>query len=223
MRRLAVFARWPAPGAVKRRLSPALPSSLACALHEAMLGDVLSTAAQAGAGELILYWADRPAGERSIGTPVGLEVRDQEGADLGSRLARAFAELLSSPDDRAVAIGTDCPELPAEAIGEAFQALDTTDLVLAPAADGGYVLIGLRRAVPALFEGIAWGGDQVMEQTLARARRAGLEPALLDGYADLDTPEDLARFVARHAFAGGAAAPRTRAALREMGLLPPPA
>ncbi len=223
MRRLAIFARWPVPGGVKSRLSPALPATLACELYRAMLEDTLSASKGGGAGERFLYWADAPAERRAFGDPDGVIVRDQAGRVLGERLSRAFDELLTGPDDRAVAIGADCPELEPEVIREGFAALAACDLVLGPASDGGYFLLGLRRAVPALFEGIAWGTDRVLEQTLERAKRAGLETALLRGLADLDTPDDLVRFVARRALTTGTTGRRTEAALRAMGLLPPAA
>lgn len=222
MRRLAIFARWPIPGRVKSRLSPALPAPLACELYRAMLDDTLSAGSAGGAEQCFLYWADAPAERTAFVTPAGIVARDQAGRVLGERLLRAFGELLISPEDRAVAIGADCPELGSEVISEAFEALRACDLVLGPASDGGYYLVGLRRVVSSLFAGVAWGSNRVLEQTLERAKRAGLETALLGGLADLDTPEDLVRFVARRALTNGTTARRTKTALRAMGLLPPP-
>jgi rSAM/selenodomain-associated transferase 1 len=188
-----------------------------------MLEDTLSASEGGGAGERFLYWANAPAERGAFRTPDGVVAREQAGDNLGERLSRAFDELLGGPDDRAVAIGADCPELEAGVIREAFVALEACDLVLGPASDGGYFLIGLRRPVPALFEDIAWGSDRVLEQTLERAKGAGLKTALLGGLADLDTPDDLVRFLARSALTTGTSGRHAQAALRAMGLLPPPA
>ena len=221
MRRVAVFARPPVPGAVKTRLSPALPPSLAEELYTAMLDDALAAASESGAEEHTLYWASVGAGAIGYAVPAGFTVRGQLGAGLGARLATAFAELLPGAADRAVVIGADCPDLDPTTIREAFAALETGDLVLGPARDGGYYLIGLRRPAPTLFEGMAWGTRRVLEETLARAERARLQISLLSGLADFDTPQDLVSFVARRSLAPGESGRQTEAALRAMGLLPP--
>jgi len=219
MNRVAVFARWPKPGAVKTRLSPALPGPLALDLYRAMLRDALASAGEAGAVERFLYWADAPAGG-DLEAPDGFVTRRQRGGDLGERLTDALGELLAGPDARAVVIGADCPELTPPILREAFDALASADLVLGPASDGGYYLLGLRRPAPALFASIAWGTASVLEQTLERARGSGLETVLLGGLADLDTPDDLVRFAARHALSSDGTGPHTVAALRELGLMP---
>jgi rSAM/selenodomain-associated transferase 1 len=219
MRRIAVFARWPMPGRVKSRLSPALPPPLACALHRGMIEDTLEAVARSACDARLLYWADAPGDRRGFVAPPGFEERDQEGADLGERLARAFGELLRAPEDRALVVGSDCPALEPARLADAFDALDAHELVLGPTRDGGYYLIGLSRAAPALFQGIEWGTASVHAQTLERARASGLTAAELGVLDDIDTPADLVRFVA----AGADAAPRathTRAALEAIGLLP---
>jgi rSAM/selenodomain-associated transferase 1 len=221
MKRIAVFARWPEPGRVKTRLSPALPHDLACRLFGAMLEDASIAAAGSDADQRLLYWADAPA-EGSATPPGGaaLEVRRQNGGDLGERLARAFDELLPGPGDRAVVIGADCPDLDAAFIEAAFRALESYDLAIAPARDGGYALIGLRRPASELFRGIDWGAATVLERTLDRARELGLTVFRLGALDDLDTPEDLVRWIRRR-MREHAADSHTAAALRSMGLLPP--
>ncbi len=221
MRRLVVFARSPVPGSVKTRLSPALPASLAAQLYRAMLADAIDAAAGTEADERILYWSRVGSEEPSVPVPGGFVVRHQVGIDLGERLAAAFAALLAGPTDRVVVIGADCPDLDSARIERAFTALEAHDLVLGPASDGGYYLIGLRPPAPPLFDGVAWGTGRVLEQTLARARRAGLAVSMLGELADFDTPADLVGFVARRCRATGAAGQHTADALREMGLLPP--
>jgi hypothetical protein len=231
---IAVFARPPVTGRVKTRLSPALPAGLACGLYRAMLADALAAAAATPAGRRAIYWAEPPSGSEGVADPVvpaGFEVRAQRGADLGERLSAAFAELLGGSEDRAVILGGDCPELSSGDLAAAFAALERHDVALGPSADGGYWAIGLRRAAPALFRGIAWSTSQVLEQTQARAHAAGLRVARLETRHDLDTPADLIGLVARLAVARASrAAPgvtastsagaHTRRALEALGMLP---
>jgi len=218
---LAVLARAPREGAVKTRLGPSLPAPLAKRLHIGLLADAVEVAAAWGDGQVTIFWEGEPEG--ADGPTLGSEIaeRRQRGADLGERLAAAFSDLLSTSVDRVVAIGSDCPDLDTDRIRAAFTALDHHDLVLGPARDGGYYLIGLARLVPELFRRVSWGTDQVLAQTLARARSAGLEACLLAPLEDLDTPADLVRFIARRAVSSPGPGRHTETALRVMGLLPP--
>lgn len=220
MNRVAVFAKWPVPGRVKTRLSPALPAPLACNLYRAMLADTLAAAAQAAAEDRSVHWSEAPGDEAAArGTPPGFECRAQRGADLGERLANAFAELLRDPRDRAVVLGADCPGLDAATVNRALEALESHDLAIGPARDGGYYLIGLSRPAARLFQGIAWGTERVFAATMAAAGSEGLTVATLPELDDVDTPADLVRWIAACA-AGGAGAPHGLEALRRMKLLP---
>jgi hypothetical protein len=116
----------------------------------------------------------------------------QSDGDLGRRLLAAFTAARDAGIGRAVMVGTDCPELQAAHLEQALQALGDHDLVLGPAADGGYYLIGARRPCPGLFRDMPWSTDRVLALTLARARDAGLRVRLLDLLRDLDTADDLA-------------------------------
>jgi rSAM/selenodomain-associated transferase 1 len=216
MRRVALFARVPEPGRVKSRLSPALPPAASAALYRGMLLDALDAVRDAPADQRFVYWADRG----DPGLSAGLVPRAQSEGDLGARIAAAFGELLAAPGDSAVIAGADCPQLSGGVIDRAFGGLGGADVVLAPARDGGYGLIGLARAAPGLFRGIAWGGDRVLEQTRERAASLGLMVARLDPLDDVDTPADVCRLVAWAATDAGPRGRHTRAALRELGLLP---
>ena len=105
---------------------------------------------------------------------------------------RALAEAFFEGAERIVIIGTDCPEITPELIRESFDRLATSDLVLGPATDGGYYLIGLRRPAPRLFTDIPWGSQRVLEETLGRARELSYDVSLLKQLSDVDRPEDLA-------------------------------
>ena len=214
---VTVFARIPLPGAVKTRLTPALPAPLACALYVAMLRDTLRAARAVPASRHRVMWATE-------GTPPALpELGDwvqgaQRAGDLGERLMNALAD----ENDARVVVGSDCPELDAPILQRAQEALRVHDMVLGPAIDGGYYLVGLAQGVPAdgaLFAGVPWGTGGVREATLARAAALGLDVEALAWREDVDTPADLIRLLARLALAPHAA-PLTRAALEEMKLLP---
>jgi uncharacterized protein len=110
----------------------------------------------------------------------------QDEGDLGERLAAAFAGAFQRGARRALAIGGDCAELDGDRLRLAAEALDTAEVVLGPALDGGYYLIGLRRPCPELFRGIAWSTPAVFEQTCARVRAAGLPLGVLEVLEDVD-------------------------------------
>lgn len=118
----------------------------------------------------------------------------QVGYDLGERMKNAFAENFESGVEKVVLIGTDCPGLEGVYLVRAFEALDQSDLVLGPAQDGGYYLIGMKRRADFLFEGISWSTEWVLSQTLALAAAQGLQTHLLPVLEDIDTLEDWDRY-----------------------------
>jgi glycosyltransferase A (GT-A) superfamily protein (DUF2064 family) len=210
--RIAVFARAPVAGRVKTRLAPALGTDGALALHRQLIESTLFRARDAALGAVTL-WIDGDAQSPEVIACVKRQrvgVQTQRGSDLGARMHAAFsAELTAAsatePEARSAAspsvqgapgnagcllIGCDCPALSSTRLREAATALATRDVVLIPALDGGYVLIGLRQPHAALFEGIVWGSAQVLEATRERIAAAGLRGAELDPLPDLDTPDD---------------------------------
>jgi rSAM/selenodomain-associated transferase 1 len=118
----------------------------------------------------------------------------QQGQDLGERMSNAFACTFESGRDKVVLIGTDCPTLQSHHLLQAFEALNHSDLVLGPATDGGYYLIGMKSSAAYLFEGIAWSTSQVLSQTLHVASQQGLIVTLLPELDDIDTQEDWQRY-----------------------------
>lgn len=190
-----VFARAPRPGRVKSRLVSALGAAGAARLHARLTARAVATARAARCGAVELHCAPH-AGHplfRSLARRQGIRLRKQAGDDLGARMHAALEGALLRAD-AAVLIGSDCPALRAADIRAAVAALRAgADVVLAPAEDGGYPLIGLRRASTALFEGMPWGGPRVLSETRARAARLGWSVALLRTLWDVDRPRDLAR------------------------------
>ncbi|HDP89461.1 MAG TPA: glycosyltransferase [Thioalkalivibrio sp.] len=189
-----VFARAPVPGASKTRLIPALGATGAAALHGAMIERTLQTlAALPHAYDLQLWCApdtQHPLFAR-LAQPHRTSLHRQCGDDLGARMYHALNAALHD-HAQAIIVGTDCPGLLQTDIETAQEALrHGADAVIGPAADGGYWLLGLRNVSPGLFADIAWGGDTVYADTVARLASLDWRWRALRTLADVDRPEDL--------------------------------
>ncbi|MBK8915373.1 MAG: TIGR04283 family arsenosugar biosynthesis glycosyltransferase [Phycisphaerales bacterium] len=194
---LIVFSRCPEAGKTKTRLIPALGAEGAAALQQEMTVHTLLTVNQAQMARKAsaeVRFAGGTADCMSVLFGMEMPLLPQGDGDLGQRMRRALADAFARGAQRVVVIGSDCPSLDAEAIGDALNALQAHDCVLGPARDGGYYLVGLRSPTPGLFERIDWGGEQVLQQTLQRAAASGLSVHRLQCRQDVDTPEDLAEW-----------------------------
>lgn len=192
---LIVFARAPVPGKAKTRLARAIGAEAAARLHARLVERAVATAlaAQAGAVELHCAPDARHPFFARIASRHGVALRPQGRGDVGARMQRALARALRTKD-AAVLIGCDCPVLRASDLRRAVRELrGGADAVFAPAADGGYALIGLRRSAPRLFSDIEWGSARVMAATRARLRELGWRWRELREVWDVDRPEDYAR------------------------------
>lgn len=191
--RIQVFARAPRPGQTKTRLIPALGPEGAARLHERLIHHTLSTARAAARSGIELWCSpdtDHPCFQ-ACAREFGVALRTQQGSDLGERMHHALNDARHQ-GQHAILVSTDCPALSAQHLRQAARWLESdTDLVLGPATDGGYVLIGAGRAEPALFAAMPWGTDQLLGETLGRARILGLHVRCLDPLPDVDRPEDL--------------------------------
>lgn len=190
---LIVFAKNPRPGQVKTRLAEALGSDTAAALYRALAEGVLRRTQAPGAYARAVFFAPADSVREIEAWLPGESCVAQEGADLGARMASAFAWAFARGHETVVLVGTDVPALGRAHIHAALSALDAHDVVLGPAFDGGYYLIALRRPAPQLFEGIAWSTGAVLPQTLDRARAAGLRVATLASLGDVDDVAGLRR------------------------------
>jgi uncharacterized protein len=187
---LIIFTRYPIPGEAKTRLIPALGAAGAAQLQRRMTQQTIATAQQTTHPIQIQFCGGTIDELRSwLGDKLGYAA--QADGDLGDRMAQAFDQGFAAGHDRVVIIGTDCPGIDRTILDQAFTALESHDLVLGPAADGGYYLIGLRRAIPELFQSIAWSTDTVRAKTLEIATALNLTYALLPELSDIDRPEDL--------------------------------
>ena len=190
-----VFARAPQPGRVKTRLAPLLGPAGAARLQARLVTHALATALRSGAGAVELCGTPRMRHPFFLRCrrEYGVRLQAQGAGDLGARMLRAFRRALRGVR-HVVLVGSDCPELSPADLRAALRALcGGADAVLAPAEDGGYALIGLRRPSPALFEGIEWGGSEVLAQTRGRLARLRWRTKELRTVWDVDRPEDARR------------------------------
>lgn len=190
-----VFARAPVPGYAKTRLIPALGAGAAAHLYRQLLGRSLKTAFNSGVGPLQLWCTPDPEHPvlREEAAKYGAALRTQRGNSLGARMENAFSECLAG-GVRGLLIGCDCPELcVADFVCCATWLAEDVEVVLGPAEDGGYYLVGLGTEVPGLFADLAWGGPDVLDITRGRLRDAGLRWRELPRRWDVDRPEDLVR------------------------------
>ena len=195
---LIIFVKYPEPGQVKTRLTPDLSPGEAAVFHRAIAADIIAAHSDTTEFDAIVFFS--PAGMKKDFTGwlgSGARLETQQGADLGEREHNAFTRVFGAGEgfgyDRAVIIGTDCPSLDNEKIERAFALLDDHEIVLGPAVDGGYYLLGLSAPHPGLFRGIEWGGPDVLNKTIQLADSEGLNMAMLDRLYDVDTIHDLRR------------------------------
>jgi rSAM/selenodomain-associated transferase 1 len=189
---LAILARAPVAGAVKTRLIPALGADGAASLHERMIERTVATACAAAIGPVTLWTTPEPSHAcfAALAARFPIALATQPEGDLGVRMLAPCR----AADGPAIVIGTDCPALTPSHLREAADALrGGSDVVVTPAEDGGYVLIGSRRPQPELFAAMTWGTDTVMAETRSRLARAGLTWRELPTLWDVDRPADLAR------------------------------
>ena len=188
---VAILAKAPIPGFAKTRLIPAIGAHAAAVLQERLTERAVATACAAGVGPVTLWCSptiDRTSFQNLAGAfPILL--KQQPGGDLGGRMLGAIA----AHNGPTLVIGTDCPALAAKDLRAAAAALEDADVVLIPAEDGGYVLIGARTVHAELFSGIGWGSPTVLSETRARIAALGLKRIELPTLWDVDTEEGLAR------------------------------
>ncbi len=191
---LIVFTRYPEPGKTKTRLIPALGAEGAANLQRQMTEHTLSQVQKlpaisstlveirftGGNLQLMQAWL----GNTFIYQPQGA-------GDLGQRMEQSLLNALQNGAQKVIFIGIDCPGVNSEILTTAFQNLDTHDLVIGPAVDGGYYLIGLKRYIPELFANINWGTETVLQRTINIAQQLSLSQVQLLPLADVDRPEDL--------------------------------
>jgi len=192
--RLIIFTRYPEAGKTKTRLIPLLGPDGAAELHRRMTEHILARTKELQryrpvSVEVRYEGGNKCLMEQWLGPDISF--RPQGSGDLGQRMERAFREAFQAGMDEVVLVGTDIPGITVDLLLRAFEALGHRDMVLGPARDGGYYLIGLRRASPQLFAHMPWGTEKVLERTRQIAGGLGLSVVLLEILEDVDRAEDL--------------------------------
>lgn len=191
---LIIFTRYPEPGKTKTRMIPALGDLGAANLQKQMTEYTVSQVKElqktvdvscevrfaGGNLQLMQDWLG-----------VDLVYQPQGEGDLGDRMVRSFSDAFQSGSEQVIIIGTDCPGVNSQLLAKAFEQVCSYNLVLGPAIDGGYYLIGLRQPIPDLFANIDWGTPQVLQQTVSIAEKLNLSKIYLPALSDVDYPEDL--------------------------------
>ena len=196
---LNIFAKAPVPGTVKTRMSPPLSPAQCLRLHEALLNHTLARMrplmASGVEASLCLTGTLEQALEHAGRMDArGFGVDVQHGAHLGERLSHALTTRLSQGFSKVIFVGADCPSLGSKTVRDAIRALNRQEVVVGPARDGGYYLIGFAARLPQVLQGIPWGTPAVYETTLDRLRRRGVRWKSLERKSDLDTFGDLKQF-----------------------------
>ncbi len=187
--RLLIFARYPVAGAAKTRLIPALGAEGAAAAHRTLCEATLKTARASQLAISVAYFGGALDDfQHWLGKDISYYA--QADGDLGAKLTAAAAFQFQYGAKKIIIVGSDCPYINTQHYDEAVLALDTNDIVIGPALDGGYYLIGLRAQHPELFVQIEWSTDRVFAQTYSAAIKHGLAVHMLEALSDIDEPED---------------------------------
>lgn len=192
---LLVFVKAPSAGEVKTRLLPAWSPADASDLYQALVRDTLEAVRPLRGVRVVAAYAANAAFPDVAWLDASLPMVLQEGKTLGERLSRAFAWAFGQGAARVMALGSDAPDLSGGWVRQAFEELQHADAVIGPTRDGGYHLIGLSRPHPELFAGMPWSSPRLLARTLEQIARLGLRLRCVEPVADLDTPEDIERYL----------------------------
>lgn len=185
--RVVAFARFPVPGTCKTRLIPAVGAEGAARVHKRLVEICVAAVRESGL-RLELRITGAPPQDFAAWLGNDIDYVEQGDGDLGDRLLRAVEPL------PVMLIGSDAPALSAARLREAATALATAEVVIGPADDGGYYLLGLTSPTPWLFNDMAWGTSSVFGATMTRLKERSIRPVILESLSDVDRPEDLLRW-----------------------------
>lgn len=185
------FTRVPKPGLTKTRLLPILSGDQCAKLHTGFLTDLAQVYSRMDADLFVAYTPD-PDWQMLLPLfPGATGFFPQQGADLGEKMHHAICRVLEAGYEKVVLTGADLPLMTVSHLESGFAALENGDIAIGPTSDGGYYLVGMKKPCRVIFENQSYGGNTVLENTLAAGRNAGLTVALAASCDDVDTPEDL--------------------------------
>ncbi|HMF18056.1 MAG TPA: TIGR04282 family arsenosugar biosynthesis glycosyltransferase [Gemmataceae bacterium] len=188
---LGIFAKEPRPGQVKSRLAAATSPEWAARIADAFLRDTIARLARVEAQRFLVYSPDQSKENFAALAGNQYQLIPQADGDLGRRMEQFIVGQLWSGAQRIVIVGSDSPSLPAEWIEDAFRQLDEVNLVIGPATDGGYYLLGCAGSAPPIFDNIPWGSEKVLSETISRLSDPAWRVALLPPWYDVDSVADL--------------------------------
>jgi rSAM/selenodomain-associated transferase 1 len=196
--RVVVFAKSPQPGVAKTRLIPALGAQGAASLARRMLAHTLEQALAAKLGPVELCMSPGPEDPMwaDVAIPDTIERSAQGDGDLGQRMTRAVERVSTSHGENVILVGTDCPSLSVDQLTEAAKMLAQYDVVILPASDGGYVLLGMKEPHPEIFTNMPWSTSAVAALTLGRLSKLGMRVWQGQTMHDIDEPADLVQLPA---------------------------
>lgn len=195
-----LFIRAPELGKVKTRLEKQLDAPSVLSLYKCFVEDIITTLKKSGHEVIIFFWPPEKKEIVKHWLGASTSYQPQNGHSLGDRMRNAFASVFDKGVKQAVLIGSDFPDLDKQIVMEAFDALIAEDVVVGPAEDGGYYLIGFRNHGfnPDVFSDIEWGSSQVFEQTQKRIQGNNLSQHVLPLWYDIDVYDDLVAFYHRN-------------------------
>lgn len=186
---LLIFAKNPQYGKVKTRLAATIGDAYALFIYHELLKHTIAITKNLPVDKIVFYSEyieEKDGWEKNI-----YQKKIQVGKGLGSKMKNAFKSSFTTGYEKIVIIGTDCFELDEKHILNAFEQLKKVDVVIGPAKDGGYYLLGMKKLYEAIFENVDWSTDKVLKQTLHICKQLNLSVFLLPELNDIDDEEDL--------------------------------
>jgi len=187
---LIIFLRLPERGKVKTRLAATVGDDLALQIYNHLVSSALKLASLSGIKVYLFFNGGLPP---EAGRVADFSYHIQSDGDLGMKMAQALSMVLNH-HEKAVVIGSDCPDLSVSILMESFSRLEDNSIVLGPATDGGYYLLACKKVYPTLFEDISWSTSAVLNQTIEKIKKEYLSYTLLEKLSDIDTEEDWIRY-----------------------------
>lgn len=186
MNALIIFIKNPVAGKTKTRLAKDVGDDKALEIYRSLM-TYTRTIAQMVHADRFLYYSSEIVDDEWGDT--SFEKRVQSGNDLGARMSNAFREVLST-NDKAIIVGSDCPQLDLMTISNAYSVLDNHDHVIGPSKDGGYYLLGMKEFNPSVFENMTWSTEFVCAETINRIKSDNKTYKLLEELSDVDYKKD---------------------------------